>query len=420
MTAYANFDEASWRPPESRARQGEETPEALRRRAEALLDEMMLGAVDGGGADYGAPSVQPWRPSAAVPESTHRAPGEWAAASGSTEPAPSGNGATYPAERNGYHASEEAVTAPAPALPPEGPSAPVRPATEARLIAAEDRYRPAGDSTSPPWADANGSSEPGRLPGSAVRRHAPALASTMTVGVRASSRSPLLPRSTDVDIEALLEEISTLRADIAVALPPGQEASERSRHLLNKAQNLLQSDPSRSAEVDYYLQQVRRTVQRTRQTREGSAIYRQRMTFYLTGWILLATVVIGGIILYRYDLQASVQRLFDLPDASPVARFAALIAAATFAGALGAAVAILINMGRHARQKYGYFDRKYGLRCLLLPLLGLFFGSLIGLAWSLVYWVAAIDPATTLVAWLAPLFLGFCAGFGQEWLYGAR
>jgi hypothetical protein len=42
-----------------------------------------------------------------------------------------------------------------------------------------------------------------------------------------------------------------------------------------------------------------------------------------------------------------------------------------FAGALGAACSVLWNMHRHSRQEYGYLDRKYGLRGLLLPLIGL-------------------------------------------------
>jgi hypothetical protein len=438
MTAKGNFYEAPRRPAGSRAAYGEESAESLRRRAEALLDEMMLGAVDGGVVEYGAPPGGSWRASGQSPEVYRPANDEWPPLTGRTEQTAQGNipgnGSAYgsgippAADRNGYHvAGDEPIqtdgaTAAHADTSRTGGGAPPEPApgSGAPLVSAEERYMHVGGGGATGRQEANGSTDYGMFSASAVRRQSSMMASTMTVGVRAGSRSPLLPRSTDVDIEALLEEIGTLRSDIAHALPPGQEAGERSRHLLNKAQNLLQSDPARSAEVDYYLQQVRRTLLRARQTREWSAIYRHRMTIYLLGWLLLAITVIAGLVLFQTDVQAFVQGMLDLPIESPVVAFAAMVAATMFAGALGAAVAILLNMGRHARQKYGYFDRKFGLRCLLLPILGLFFGFLVGGAWSLVYFFVGIDPVNAFYAWLAPLLLGFLVGFGQEWLYGAR
>jgi len=399
---------------------------------------MMLGAVDGGVVEYGASPGALWRASGQSPELHRPSNDEWPPLTGRTEQAAQGNvpgnGSVYgsgtppAADRNGDHGVGDQPAQPdgagaahggAPATgggaPPEPPSG-----SGAPLVSAEERYLHVGGGGAAGRQEANGSADYGMFSTSAVRRQSPTMASTMTVGVRAGSRSLLLPRSTDVDIAALLEEIAALRSDIAHALPPGQEAGERSRHLLNKAQNLLQSDPARSAEVDYYLQQVRRTLLRARQTREWSAIYRRRMTIYLLGWLLLALTVIAGLALFQADVQAFVQGLLDLPSESPVVAFADLVAATMLAGALGAVVAILLHMGRHVRQQRGYFDRKFGLRCLLLPILGLFFGFLVGGAWSLVYFLAGIDPVNAFYAWLAPLLLGFLVGFAQEWLYGAR
>jgi hypothetical protein len=241
----------------------------------------------------------------------------------------------------------------------------------------------------------------------------------MTVGVRAANRSNLLPRSMDIDSDAMRQEINDLLTTVSTSLPPGHEAVERSRHLLNKAQNLLQSDPMRSAEVDYYLQQVRRIVQRTRQTQEWSGIYRKRLTIYQSGWVLLSLVVLASLMLTSWlpDLMAAV---FELPADSPLVQQGPVIVAGAFAGALGASVAALFHMARHARRKFGYFDRKYGLRGLLLPILGMVIGLLMALIWAFVYTFAHIDPTPSSWALAAPAGVAFLIGFGQEWLYGAR
>ena len=49
MTATGDIDESQRRPSGARSLFGDDSPDTLRRRAELLLDEMMLGAVDGGG-----------------------------------------------------------------------------------------------------------------------------------------------------------------------------------------------------------------------------------------------------------------------------------------------------------------------------------------------------------------------------------
>ena len=241
----------------------------------------------------------------------------------------------------------------------------------------------------------------------------------MTVGGRANSRSTLLPRALEVDVDTAAQEILALSSEISAALPVGHEAAERSRHLLNKAQNILQSDPSRTAEVDYYLQQVRRIVQRTQQTHTDSALYRHRLTLYLAAWAALAVTVLAARYLLEAELLALLEDFFwTSPDAVWV-KFGPLALGAIFAGALGAALGVLLNMRRHAAQEYGYFDRKYGLRGLLLPLLGASFGLLLALLWATVCYFTGLDVANLWVGGL-PAVLAFVLGFGQEWLYGAR
>lgn len=425
-----------------RAAYGEESPEALRRRADVLLDEMMLGSNDMGSGDFAfhetftsdsppaettyrngttdwqssEPEAPPYDAYAQAGASTPRgANGAASTANGNS------NGASR--EHNGYSAPDHPVEGDQ--APPPGAAPPTPDATRSdrdpssRLVSAEERYaqvasgpKPGPTGSGPNGVDAFGSSP-------AVRRQSPTLASTMTVGVRAANRSNLLPRSMDIDSDAMRQEINDLLTTVSTTLPPGHEAVERSRHLLNKAQNLLQSDPMRSAEVDYYLQQVRRIVQRTRQTQEWSSIYRQRLTIYQSGWVLLSLVVLASLVFSQWlpDLMTA---LFDVSASTPFVQQAPVVMAGAFAGALGAAVAALVYMARHSRRKFGYFDRKYGLRGLLLPVMGLISGLLMAVIWAVVYAIAGVDPATTDWALLAPASVAFVVGFSQEWLYGAR
>jgi hypothetical protein len=188
---------------------------------------------------------------------------------------------------------------------------------------------------------------------------------------------------------------------------------------LNKAQNILQSDPSRTAEVDYYLQHVRRIVQRTRQTHTYSAIYQRRLLIYLTAWVALAIIALITHYLLKDELFALLEDIFWTGRDAPWVQFGPMVSGAFFAGALGGALSVLFNMRRHAALEYGYFDRKYGLRGLTLPLLGALFGVLLALIWAAVSYFLALDAANV---WLGalPTLVAFWVGFGQEWLYGAR
>ena len=106
-----------------------------------------------------------------------------------------------------------------------------------------------------------------------------------------------------MDIDTLHKEISDLHSEIAALLPVGNETSERARHLLDKAYSILQSDPSRSAEVEYYMQQVRSIVLRLHQARQWSDLYRQRLHVYLLGWLGLSAMVLFARFLFQIDLE---------------------------------------------------------------------------------------------------------------------
>jgi hypothetical protein len=242
----------------------------------------------------------------------------------------------------------------------------------------------------------------------------------MSVGVRAANRSNLLPRNHEIDADTVQGEINELLRAVSTALPPGNEAVERSRHLLSKAQTLLQSDPTRTAEVDYYLQQVRRIVQRTQQTAQWSSLYQQRLTLYLWAWLLLGSMMVAAVALATGSVIEFFSQLVDTPELELLVWQTPVLLAGMFAGALGAALSALFNMQRRQRREHAYFDRKYGLRGLLLPLLGMFFGLLLALLAAVVYVVAEVNPADQAWAVAVPAVLALAVGFGQEWMYGAR
>lgn len=454
---------------------GEESPEALRRRADVLLDEMMLGGVDTASAGpHTGNGAAHWPPAgevgleydgaghgAAGPNGAGGASGGFDAheANGYYAPppappaysaAPASNGGEPPAasaqpsggrlisaeerytQYAGARPAAERGAAAAP-RPPEPQSPAQSPAQSPSQPAAWSAAQPVGEPATPPsnsaampepgWpppADNTAWQPAGAVPNSTVRRQSPSYASTMSVGGRAANRSNLLPRNHEIDAEAAQQEINELLHAVATGLPASNEAVERSRHLLNKAQTLLQSDPTRTAEVDYYLQQVRRTVQRTRQTQQWSSLYRQRLTLYLWAWLLLSVMIVAGSALYAGPLADWLNALANLPDWWLILQQGPVLLAGAFAGSLGASLSALLHVQRHGRREFGYFDRKYGLRGLLLPLLGLFLGLLLAGVWSAVYLVAGIDPVLYAWAIAAPAVLAALVGFAQQWLYGAR
>jgi hypothetical protein len=90
------------------------------------------------------------------------------------------------------------------------------------------------------------------------------------------------------------------------------------------------------------------------------------------------------------------------------------------AGAMGAALMEMIAMRSYARRPYGLFDRKYGLRGLLMPILGLGFGLIFVVVWGALLWALGIDPAERLWVGAVPAVLAFLAGLTQRWFYGVR
>jgi hypothetical protein len=254
----------------------------------------------------------------------------------------------------------------------------------------------------------------------AVRHDSAEFVSAMSVVGTNKKRSTLLPRSTELDIDTLNREISDLHGQIASLLPVGNETSERARHLLDKAYSILQSDPSRSAEVEYYMQQVRTIVSRLHQARQWSDLYRQRLQTYLLGWLGLSAMVLFARFFFQIDLEDALMWLTGLSlDSWVVAHWATFVGTAA-AGSFGGALGALYTMQKHARGEHSFFDRKYGLRGLILPFMGLIVGAVGYIIFGLVFALVGINPSQSLTAAIVPTMSALAFGFSQESIYGTR
>lgn len=261
---------------------------------------------------------------------------------------------------------------------------------------------------------------PERAPDSAVRQDPAQFVSAMSVVGSNKRRSTLLPRMSTLDADTLQREISTLHGEISVLLPVGNETAERARHLLDKAYSILQSDPMRSAEVEYYMQQVRTIVQRLHQARQWSDLYRQRLQVYLWAWLGLSAVVVVARFVFQAEMDLFLSALLGAGPDSLLLRHWATWLGTAFAGSLGGALGALYTMRTHARVEQGFFDRKYGLRGLILPIIGLLVGMVGYVIFGLLFALLGINPAQQMAAGVVTALAAFGFGFSQESIYGTR
>ncbi len=233
-------------------------------------------------------------------------------------------------------------------------------------------------------------------------------------------RSNLLPRLNVQDSQSVQQEMGLLQNGIEAVLPVGHESRERAQHLLQKAYRILQEDPTRSAEVDYYLQQVRTIVQRVEETVHWSNLYYRRLHTYLFAWLALSIIVVGSRYLYATPMSNWIAWLTNTTAESLLVYNLLTITAALFFGALGGGIGALLNMMQHARMNYGFFDRKYGLRGLILPVIGALGGLILCVIFGLLYALLGLDPTVSVWFGLLPALIALALAASQEYFYGVR
>jgi hypothetical protein len=165
---------------------------------------------------------------------------------------------------------------------------------------------------------------------------------------------------------------------------------------------------------------VRTIVQRVRQARLWSDHYRDRLRLYLSSWLVLAFVVFMARYIYQVSIEDAIIRWFSAAaDSFAVQNIATLIGVMA-AGALGGSAGALYTMRLHTRLDHGLFDRKYGLRGLMLPIIPMIVGAVGYILVAIVYALMGINPALNIVAAALPEVAAFAFGFSQESIYGTR
>jgi hypothetical protein len=258
-----------------------------------------------------------------------------------------------------------------------------------------------------------------------IRRNAAVIAgagavAAMSVGSTNSRYNNLLPRSAAWDAHEMARELATLAEEMARVLPGHHESTRRARHLLEKAQTIFAASPERSAEVDYYLAQVRSIVQRSRQTLQWSNLYRKRLMLYYSAWLLLSVIMVAGGFLFGSAWGNALAALFGWDPNGFLALNAIPALVAMFSGSLGGSLGGIWNLQRYHSQGLGFIDRKFSLRGLVLPLMGLLTGFILYAIAAGISWALAPGTPPSPLLWFIPALLAFAFGLLQETIYGTR
>ncbi len=428
---------------------GEESPELLRWRADLLLDEMMLGAVDISAGNLDAGNRPDSKRGLDYRNEGPPAPAGGGEAAARTAYGRPSNGPAYGATTTTGQAYDESRAGESQPNVAERPTY-ERTSWEQPAVRRTDEARrwmdtePARPDVAPPHsaAPAYGAPANGRATPSEQTLRPPAAYAASRVagagpvgaggeaggldsnarpsGVKGPKRSNLLPRQSSVDAQALVQELESMRAELAGVVPVRHEWTARCGHLLDKAAAILQTDPDRSAEVEYYMQQVRSILERARQTDRWSQLYRRRLHIYLIAWVAFAAVALTSAVLFREQLAGWAAAALGGGEGGFAARNAAMFLATAFAGALGGALGALASVVRRGQLRNGFFDRKYSLRGLMLPILGAVFGMALYCVFGVIYYFANFDPTTLLAIGLAPAALALLFGLVQEYIFGIQ
>ncbi|MEM7533531.1 MAG: hypothetical protein AAF639_15215 [Chloroflexota bacterium] len=245
-----------------------------------------------------------------------------------------------------------------------------------------------------------------------------ASANTMRNGPRVSKYSTLLPRMNKLNVRAVQKEMSELGKEIEQLTQKGYVMGNRATHLLEKAQAIVENDPERSAEVEYYMQQVRAIVGRAHHAYQGSQTYAKSLFRYLWGWFFLSVLVISARYLYGGQIEQILSSIAALASDGFILQHLTSFNVAIFAGTLGSAIGALYNIRTHRRQNNGIFDHKYSMRVLILPIIGAIIGVILYLPFGAGYAFTSINPATSLLPSTIPAVCTFLLGMSQEALFG--
>lgn len=368
-------------------------PEVLHRRAEELLDEMMLGSVD-------------------------------AAAAGSQP-----NAGAYSRGGGSFKQEAAALRAEVAAL--------LRKKVVFSQVSPDNRLRPIrhvdhtnGERALPATADAAGRTEAApalsAAPAPALRPARPdvepALPPESGVPERAEAAAPrggkrAVPAIAvpDMPLELseaheLQDEIARLYEEVNQVLATRREVTGHALSLLREARTIVYTQPDRLYRARHNVRQVHTILERAKQNRQSSSAHGLRLFGYLLFWFLFCTAGIVLVLWYRDVIQGlgapdSTWSLHSLP-------FLLTVFAGGIGGALGATAALVGQI----RERRG-FDRQYSIRYLIQPIMGVVLGIFVYLATNLFYNALAVDFVRSIWLRFTPVLLGLLVGLWQELVY---
>jgi hypothetical protein len=136
--------------------------------------------------------------------------------------------------------------------------------------------------------------------------------------------------------------------------------------------------------------------------------------------VLLSSIVLVACYLYQDLIENVVGVITALAMDSLLLQHLLAATATFFAGTFGGALGTLANLQHQNHLPHGFIDRKFGLRGLILPLLGGIVGLLCYIPIGLLFYLLGLNPSQNILLSLFPVLLAFIYGVSQESIYGTR
>lgn len=381
-------------------------PAALYRRAEYLLDEMLLSAVDVSSAATAMDDHGP----AEIGSSTDTLRAEIDTLLATDVPqAQIRPNSQLPSIRSGAEAEIGAAqVAPLDGTPTQ--SRPQPAATTPTSAGQEETETEAGSRPRRqpfPVRSSTGLTPPAR-PITAPER-VPAQAGT-------ESAANLSPTSISVqEAEKLEAEIGVLSEEVKQAMASRREMTGHALALLREARTIVMTQPERIGRADYNVRQVRTLLERAKENRRRASIYGTQLLVYLSLWLMVCVGGTVALFLYRVEVEQFVAGL-----AGPRSRLIVHTVPflwTTLAGGIGGVVGAIIALSSHIRAGQD-FDRQYVVRYLIQPVMGVVLGVFIYFLFVLLFNLLGADLAGNWLVALLPGVVALPAGLWQELVYG--
>jgi hypothetical protein len=362
----------------------------LHRRAEYLLDEMEMGAADRAALESG--------PDAARPRQTHNGSSE-ARRQPPSAPTPIEQEPAPTAPAHGSSAENRTRVLPESVLPsihnhPQPGAAPRQRAFETRPLGA---LRP--EPTQPAAA----------LPGDSVL-DTPVSRRPETISTRIDATAVSISA---VEAQKLNEEIEHLYAQVNQLQEGRRDLTGHALSLLREARTILNSQPERMGRADYNVRQVRSLLERAREGRRRSIRTGILLLFYLALWLMICVASITSLILYGETLRLIV---VDGVQRGTLSAHTLPLLLTILAGASGGVIGATLSLISQLRQGQE-FDRQYGLRYTIQPLMGVVLSIAIYFLSNFLFNVAGINMTDSVVTAAFPGVVALPAGLWQEMVY---